>query len=101
MSDIVERLEDMQERLVLSSDDDIIIFEAVSEIKKLRAALKPFAEQVGRPVNIYEHEGVRMAFVDQDVLDRLCRAAAAALKGTSDERRNRQATSDISRTPSS
>ena len=38
MSDIVERLEDMQERLVLSSDDDIIIFEAVSEIKKLRAA---------------------------------------------------------------
>ena len=38
-----------------------------AENEKLRAALKPFAEQVGRPVNIYEHEGVRMAFVDQDV----------------------------------
>lgn len=55
-----------------------------AENEKLRAALKPFAEQVDRPVNIYEHDGVRMEFVDHDVLDRLCRAAKAAL-GECDE----------------
>ena len=55
------------------------------QVEMLRTALKPFAEYVDQPTNIYEHEGVRMALVNQDVLMRLCRAAAAALKETGDE----------------
>jgi len=58
---------------------------ARAENEKLRAALKPFAAYVDQPTKIYEHEGVRVALVDQDVLRRLCRAAAAALKETGDE----------------
>jgi len=69
-------------------DDEIYAEYAVEneklkkQVEMLREALKPFAAYVDQPTKIYEHEGVRMALVDQDVLLRLCRAAAAALKET-------------------
>ena len=50
------------------------------ENDKLRAALAPFAAYIEQPTQIYEHDGVRMTLVNQDVLMRLCQAAAAAIR---------------------
>ena len=50
------------------------------QIEMLRQALKPFAAYADQPTKIYEHEGVRMTLVNQDVLMRLCQAAAAAIR---------------------
>jgi hypothetical protein len=51
------------------------------ENEKLREALKPFAAYADQPARIYENEvGIRMALIDQDLLMRLCQAAAAAIK---------------------
>ena len=55
------------------------------QVEKLREALKPFAAYVEQPTQIYEHEGVRMTLVNQDVLMRLCQAAAAAIRESGDE----------------
>jgi len=52
-----------------------------AENEKLRAALKPFAAYVEQPARIYENEvGIRMALINQDLLMRLCQAAAAAIR---------------------
>lgn len=55
------------------------------QVEKLREALKPFAAYVDQPTKIYENNGVRMALVDQDILMRLCKAAADAIKESGDE----------------
>ena len=54
------------------------------ERDRMREALKPFAAQLDHPGNTYEHNGVRMALVNQDILDRLCRRARAALEGVTE-----------------
>ena len=51
-----------------------------AENERLREALKPFAELVDKPVNIYECKGVQLALIKFDDLSRLCRAAKVALE---------------------
>lgn len=85
MSDIVERLRNHVNHRggpTIENSAWQMMLEAAAEIEKLRAALKPFAAYVGQPANVYEYEGVRMSLVNQDVLMRLCKAAAEALKET-------------------
>ena len=50
------------------------------QVEMLREALKPFAELVDKPVNIYECKGVQLALIKFDDLSHLCRAAKAALE---------------------
>lgn len=56
------------------------------EVEMLREALKPFAAYADQPARIYENEvGIRMALINQDLLMRLCQAAAAAIRESGDE----------------
>lgn len=82
MSDIVERLLDYSKCTVGPQEAAAEILRLRAEVATLRAALKPFAAYVGQPANVYDYEGVRMSLVNQDVLMRLCKAAAEALKET-------------------
>ena len=55
-----------------------------AERDRMREALRPFAAQLDHPGTIYEHDGVRIAVVNQDILDRLCLDARAALEGVTE-----------------
>ena len=55
------------------------------QIEMLQKALKPFAAYAKQTPIIYEHHGIRMVLVQQDLLKRLCQDAAAALKESGDE----------------
>ncbi len=51
-----------------------------AENEKLRKALRPFAAYAKQTPIIYEHHGIRMVLVQQDLLKRLCQEAAAAIR---------------------
>ena len=70
-------VEDMRQKLHKQADE---IERLRAENEKLRKALKPFAELVDKPVNIYECKGVQLALIKFDDLSRLCRAAKVALE---------------------
>ena len=72
------------ERDALRAERDALAA-VTAERDRLREALKPFAAQLDHPGNTYEHNGVRMALVNQDILDRLCRRARAELEGVTEK----------------
>jgi uncharacterized membrane protein YccC len=105
LADLMEEAADEIERLRLELDmtqatirvpsqkDDVRTIErlreelvsALDKAARLRKALKPFAELIHKPVNIYEHNGVQLALIKYDGLSRLCRAAKAALGERDDD----------------
>ena len=102
MSNILERLRSPANVFYeYAADNGAFLREAADEITRLRAALaavtaerdrmrealRPFAAQLDHPGTIYEHDGVRIALVNQDILDRLYLDARAALEGVTEPAR--------------